>query len=181
LGDGDSRFTAQLLRTNPAIEIDAVDASPAMLKALLRRAAAHRRRVRIFCADIRRWQPANPLYDLVVTQFFLDCLRTDEIGSLALILRRAVSDRAIWIASEFAVPEGWFGRRIAGPVVSILYRVFALLTGLSVRELPDHGMALRRAGFAQSRRLAHLHGLLISEIWVPLNQRAHEPNMLQIC
>ena len=38
LGDGDGRFTARLLRANPEVEIDTVDASTAMLRALLRRA-----------------------------------------------------------------------------------------------------------------------------------------------
>ncbi len=81
LGDGDGRFTARLLRAWPETEVDAVDASGAMLEALLRRAG--RERVRAFCADVRSWQPARPRYDLVVTHFFLDCLATGEVEALA--------------------------------------------------------------------------------------------------
>jgi len=171
LGDGDGRFTAELLRTNPTIEVDAVDASPAMLKALLRRVAHHRGRVRVHCADIRDWQPPDPLsnepYDLIVTHFFLDCLSTEEIRSLAATLRSATADHAIWIVSEFSIPEHGPGRLAAAALVSFLYRAFGMLTGLSVRTLPDHAAALGQAGFNLKRRQARLHNLLISEIWSP--------------
>jgi trans-aconitate methyltransferase len=79
LGDGDGRFTARLLQANPAVRIDAIDASPAMLKALVRRAGQNRSRVRAQMADARYWLPKSqpdqsledPSYDLVVTHFFL--------------------------------------------------------------------------------------------------------------
>jgi hypothetical protein len=165
LGDGDGRFTAQLLRTNPTVEIDAVDASTAMLDALLRRAGSDRNRVRTFCADARGFEPPYPPYDLVVTHFFLDCLATDEIGALAVTLRGATSDDALWLVSDFAVPPGWFGRLIARPLIWFLYRAFGLLTGLRIGKLPDYAAALTSAGFSQKRRKVWLHNLLISEIW----------------
>ena len=65
LGDGDGRFTAELLHVNSQVRIDAVDASPAMLQALLRRVRKNAGRVSAHCADARDWQPANPPYDLV--------------------------------------------------------------------------------------------------------------------
>lgn len=165
LGDGDGRFTAQLLRINPEIEIDAVDASPKMLEALVRRVGPDRDRVCTFCADIRDFQPPNPPYDLVVTHFFLDCLRTEEVCSLAATLRSAVAENALWIVSDFSVPAGRFGRLVAGPLVWSLYRAFGVLTGLSIRKLPDYPTALAQAGFSLKRQSPQLHHLLISELW----------------
>jgi SAM-dependent methyltransferase len=169
LGDGDGRFTQRLLRANPAVRIDAVDASAAMLQALLGRAAAHADRVRVELADIRSWQPPASILgepcNLIVTHFFLDCLTTGEIESLAARLRSAVSPGALWIISEFAVPPGWFGRFIALPLVSILYFSFGWLTGLEVHSLPDHASALRQAGFTLLEHRTRLGGLLIAETW----------------
>jgi hypothetical protein len=76
-------------------------------------------------ADARGWRPEgrpakspeNLPYDLVVTHFSLDCLTTEEVRSLAATLRAAVSPSARWVVSEFALPEGWFGRLVAGPLV----------------------------------------------------------------
>jgi hypothetical protein len=40
-----------------------------------------------------------------------------------------------------------------------------LLTGLAVHSLPDHGSALRDAGFTLLERKTRLAGLLIAELW----------------
>ncbi|MGB0065612.1 MAG: class I SAM-dependent methyltransferase [Terracidiphilus sp.] len=165
LGDGDGRFTAQLLRTNAKVEIDAVDASGTMLHELLRRAGPDAARVHTFCADARAWLLENPPYDLVATHFFLDCFREDEMRAIAAKLHGALSAQGLWVVSEFAIPEGGFGRWVARPVVWLLYRAFGLLTGLRVRTLPDYAATLRGAGFAPVKQRSFLCGLLIAEVW----------------
>jgi hypothetical protein len=174
LGDGDGRFTARLLRTNLGVSVDAIDASGAMLHALLRRAGSHANRVHIHLEDVRLWQPPAPIvgpsYDIIATHFFLDCLTTQEIKSLAGRLRATVSPCALWVVSEFAIPSGWFGRFIARPIVAGLYASFGLLTGLAVRTLPDHATALHEAGFTLVERRSRIGGLLIAELWSVGNQ-----------
>lgn len=179
LGDGDGRFTAELLRANPAVRIDAVDASPAMLRTLLRRAQTDAHRVQIHAADIRLWAQAQTSrgtgpeagasepYDLVIAHFLFDFLTTDEIRALVAGLRSRLAPEARWIVSEFAHPSGLYGKLVAAPVIWLLYRAFALLTGLRVRRLPDHAAALREAGFQLGASRTLLHGLLIAENWRP--------------
>ena len=174
LGDGDGRFTARLLAANPGITVSAVDASAAMLGLLVSRAGPHANRVHTRKTDVRFWSSpasnydtnAGSPYDLVVSHFFLDCLTTEEIGALAVTLRGAVCAHAAWVVSEFAIPPGWFGKIVARPLVSALYRVFGWLTGLEVRRLPDHALALRRAGFSLQKHRGWLCGLLSSELWI---------------
>jgi len=170
VGDGDGRFTAALLRANPAVHVHAVDASPAMLRALVRRAAPNAARVVTQLADARRWRPVpeEQTYDAIFTHFFLDCLTTAEIESMAEALRSSLSPSAIWVVTEFAVPPGRYGRFVAQPLVWGLYRVFAALTGLAVRTLPDHELALGAAGFVLKERQTRLAGLLVSELWIPV-------------
>jgi ubiquinone/menaquinone biosynthesis C-methylase UbiE len=170
LGDGDGRFTSRLLDINSGVEVDAVDASAAMLRALARRAGGQRagglgERLRVECADARGWRARGEAYDLVATHFFLDCLTTEEVRALAAKIRGATSEGARWVVSEFAVPPGWLGRWIARPVVATLYAAFGWMTGLGVRRLPDHGAALISCGFVLERRRKWLGGLLVSEVW----------------
>jgi SAM-dependent methyltransferase len=169
LGDGDGRFTCRLLDAHPALTVDAVDASPAMLRALKRRAGPAAGRVRTYIADAREWQPATaqngPPYDLVVAHFFLDCLTTDEVRRLAKTVRSAVREGTPWVVSEFAIPEGLFGLLVARPVVAGLYWAFGWLTGLAVRRLPEYAIGLREAGFTLEKRRIWLGGLLVSEFW----------------
>lgn len=164
-GDGDGRFTAKLLSTNPTIQIDAVDSSRAMLHALLGRAAGGVDRLRLSCSDARDWRPPGAPYDLVVTHFFLDCLRTEDVEALSQRVRGALFPSARWIVSEFFIPKGWFGWLIARPLIWLLYQAFALLTGLDVRRLPDYRSALRNSGFRLEKRRSVLKGLLVSELW----------------
>lgn len=164
IGDGDGRFTARLLKKNSSVQIDAVDASRAMLAVLARHAGDSSARVRLHFADARHWQSSTP-YDLIVTHFFLDCLTTEEATSLALRLRACAAPDAQWLVSEFAIPKGWFGWLVARPLVAALYFAFRLLTGLSVRRLPDYRSSLAEAGFALTQQREWLGGLLLSELW----------------
>jgi SAM-dependent methyltransferase len=174
LGDGDGRFTAELLRANPHVQIDAVDASQAMLRTLLRRAKTDAHRVQTHAADIRTWaheqarnqktSPTEP-YDLVIAHFFFDFLTTEEIRALTADLRPRLAPNARWIVSEFAQPNGLYGKLIAAPVIWLLYRSFALLTGLRIRRLPNHAAALRESGFTLETSRTLLNGLLIAEDW----------------
>jgi len=167
LGDGDGRFTARLLRSNPSVRVHAVDASPAMLDALVRRAGLHSARIVTEIADLRGWSPGpvDRPYEAIFTHFFLDCLTTAEIQSLAETLRPSLAPSAVWVVSEFAVPPGIFGRFVARPLVWGLYQIFAALTGLAVRKLPDYDFALGAAGFTLRESQTRLAGLLVSELW----------------
>ena len=172
-GDGDGRFTARLLQVNESIRVDAIDASPAMLRSLLHKAGSARERVKTQTVDARIWRPEEADlrprngagYDLVVSHFFLDCLTTEEVRSLAGRVRSVVAPGAEWIVSEFAIPPGRLGRWIAKPLVAMLYSAFGWLTGLKVRRLPDHGSALKAAGFRLWKRRTWLCGLLVSDMW----------------
>jgi hypothetical protein len=136
-----------------------------MLDELRRRAGSHADRVRTWNADVRRWNPQHPPYDLVVTHFFLDCLTTAEIELLAAAVSAAVTPSAKWLVSEFAIPAGLYGQLFARPLICILYWVFGRLTGLKIRKLPDHRTALRQSGFRPIAEHNSIGGLLISELW----------------
>jgi hypothetical protein len=174
LGDGDGRFTSRLLHENPFIQIEAVDASSAMLRTLLLNAGIHSDRVRTHQADARHWEPGNAPRELIVTHFFLDCLTTEEVAVLAERLRPCTTDRTKWVVSEFAIPQGWFGKLVAWPLVKGLYLSFKLLTGLEVGSLPQHRDSLSNAGFVLKQRSTTLGGLLVSEIWRSGSQNAAE-------
>ncbi|HWE87634.1 MAG TPA: methyltransferase domain-containing protein [Terracidiphilus sp.] len=172
LGDGDGRFTAALLAENERVEVDAVDASAGMLKALKRRAGRGAGRVRAWVADARRWEPDRRGYDLVATHFFLDCLTTDEVRALAARMGPALRPGAAWVVSEFAVPDGVYGRVVARPLVALLYLAFRVMTGLRVRRLPEHVEAMEEAGFVLRARRRWLGGLLVAEKWADGSRKA---------
>lgn len=165
IGDGDGRFTSRLLKQNSRIAVDALDASDAMLQELTRRAADHAGRIRTLNLDAREFNPEVRRYDLIATHFFLDCLTTEEVALLASRLRGCVSDEAMWVISEFAIPKTRYMRLLAKFLVTALYSAFGILTGLPIRQLPDYATTLAQSGFRRMQRRERLCGLLVSELW----------------
>ena len=166
LGDGDGRFTAQLLQINPQIQIHAVDISPKMLAALQKSAGPNVNRVTIEAVDLRHWSPnQNTQYDLIATHFVLDCLTTEEITHLTQRLAPSIAPGAQWLVSDFAIPPNRFGHLLAAPLIACLYASFRLLTGLRLTHLPNHQSALEKSGWTLQSHYPHLNGLLISQLW----------------
>lgn len=172
LGDGDGRFLARLLAANPGLRADVVDQSPAMLRLLQARAealgAAHR--IRIYEADALAFRPAETaVYDLVITHFFLDCFNTEQVCGLARNIRPHLAPGAVWIISEFSIPQG-LAAVPARILVRSLYFAFRMLTGLRTRALPRHDVALTQIGLRLQGRHCFLFGLLASERWAVINE-----------
>ncbi|HEY0786978.1 MAG TPA: class I SAM-dependent methyltransferase [Acidobacteriaceae bacterium] len=174
LGDGDGRFTTQLLRRNPTVHVVAIDASPAMLALLAARVqrAGASARVTLLAGDVvallGSTSPPPPLhcapgdrFDLLVSHFLLDCLSPDEVTSLVAGVLPLVVPGTPWVISEFATPSPW--TRL---VVHVLYRSFRLLASLRVQRIPPYQQALRQQGFVPAAHRRLLGGLLCSSVWL---------------
>jgi len=166
-GDGDGRFLAELMRRAPEIRATAVDASSKMLLRLARRLPPETP-VRLVHADALECEPARfpeAPFDLVVSHFFLDCLNETEMATLLAHVNDAADEAALWVVSDFAIPQRAPARLLGAWIVRGLYLAFGLLTGLRTRRLPDHPRAMREAGWMLEDRHELLFGLLVSESW----------------
>jgi ubiquinone/menaquinone biosynthesis C-methylase UbiE len=168
LGDGDGRFLARLLARNPQVTADVVDISTSMLALSRARAAAIGADARacFHHADARKFPPpANSRYDLIVTNFFLDCLSDSEIAELVDRLLPYLNPGGRWLVSEFAVPTRGPARQLGRLLIRSLYFAFRCLTGLHIRQLPDYASILRRSGRRCEDAKTFLAGILRSELW----------------
>jgi ubiquinone/menaquinone biosynthesis C-methylase UbiE len=166
-GDGDGRFLAELVRRAPEIRATAVDASSKMLLRLAQRLPSEAQ-VRLLHADALECEPAglpDAPFDLIVSHFFLDCFNEAEIASLLARVNGAVDESALWVVSDFTIPQRKPARLLGTLIVRGLYLAFGLLTGLRTRHLPDHARVMREAGWMLEDRRELLWGLLVSERW----------------
>lgn len=170
LGDGDGRFTARLLAANRIVQVDAVDSSAAMLRELERRAAQAVDdagiRLRTIQADLRSFTPDRGDYDLIVSHFFLDCLIYGELEEMVARIVPHLAPEAIWLNSEFSIPEQGWRRIIARSLIRSLYFAFDKMTHLHVQQIPDYPQALERIGFRRQCQAQFPGGLLVAEIWM---------------
>ena len=168
-GGGDGRFLAQLLRVNPAVQIDYVDISAKMIALARRRVAksgdANAVRVCFHHVDVRNFVPQACAYDLMVTNFFLDCFSDNELAGVIAHLSECAAPDANWLVSDFRRAGGPLGRLWTTVVTRSLYAAFRLTTGLRVSRLPAYLAAVRRAGYSLQGEKTLLGGLLHSSLW----------------
>jgi ubiquinone/menaquinone biosynthesis C-methylase UbiE len=166
LGDGDGRFLAQLLAAYPALKVDVVDSSAAMLRLLSRRVRhdCSETNICLHHANALEWTPSGS-YDLIVSHFFLDCFFSRDLDRLFDRVLPHARSGARWVISEFAIPRKIIAGHAARGIIALLYRTFGLLTGLPVRVLPDYAASLQRRGLVLTRERRYLAGLLCSQIW----------------
>ena len=168
LGEGHGSGLVECCRRFAEAQIICVDASERMLAQARRQLARHRlnaSRVAFTQADILNWLPSSKTYDLIVTNFFLDCFRPEQLEQLIPRIVDCSAPDATWLIADFQIPpSGW--RRIRSRlIIWMLYVFFRMTTGLAARELTKPDSLLEKAGFTLHRRVESEWALLHSEWW----------------
>jgi SAM-dependent methyltransferase len=169
LGDGDGRFLADLLCANSQILVDSLDVSPGMLRLARQRISnipGAADRVHFIHADARSYDWSDTRYDLIVTNFFLDCFTAGELERLIERLAGISLPGAIWVGGDFRVPVGSWGRRVAKMILAGMYLFFAITTRVPAHTLTDPAPFLTKSGFALALEESRLRGFLSSRLWV---------------
>ena len=171
VGEGHGRFAAACLARFPEAELTCVEASPAMLTVAQRRCQGLPGRVRWECQEVLTWQPSQQ-YDAIVTCFFLDCFPPAALAAVVAHLAGAATEDAVWLHTDFAIPEKGLARLRARAVHALMYAFFRVFTALSARKLTAPDLELARHGFARTSRRDFEWGLIRAELW----QRRRKPH-----
>ena len=168
VGEGTGRFLVELLRANPQILITCVEHCEGMIKQARQRLARERldeSRVRFQQMDVLQWTPPKGQFDLVVTHFFLDCFRAEQLQQLIPLLAESATDQAIWLLADFRVPERGWRRWRACALLASLYLFFKIMTSLSASWLTPPDDFLAAAGFQLVERRLADGGFAHADLW----------------
>ena len=167
VGEGNGRMIEACATALPECHFTVLDQSEAMLVQARRRwqSAGGRQDVVYERADLREWRPHGVGYDLVVTNFFLDCFNADELAGVITNISAAASPRGRWLLADFSVPPSGWRRVRARAVLALAYGYFRLTTGISARHITAPDGLLGAEGFALKRRAWFNHGLLHADLW----------------
>jgi ubiquinone/menaquinone biosynthesis C-methylase UbiE len=168
IGEGNGRFLVECRHTLPNAAITCVDSSPAMLdrtKIRLLRHGENLNGIRFIRADIQQWTPPAAAYDAIVTHFFLDCFRADQLERIIPALAQSARPGARWLLADFREPERGWSRIRASLILCALYGFFRMTTSLPARQLTPPEPFLQRAGFSLDARKEWEWGLLHSDCW----------------
>jgi SAM-dependent methyltransferase len=168
LGEGNGRFLLECRRQWPAAQLTCVDSSFRMLEMARKRLYRHGLdplTVGFVCADALQWPLPKRSFDLIVTNFFLDCFAAEDLRLLIPALAEAAVPQATWWLSDFRVPAGRFLRWRALLIHRLMYGFFRIATRLRAARLTAPDQLLRASGFALRERRVSEWGLLHSDCW----------------
>jgi len=171
LGEGNGRFLREFLRKQPTARVTCIDASPRMLKEARRRAPQNAC-VTFVCCDVTEWEPPQGEFDLVVSHFFLDCFRSEQIEFIAENISAALTDKARWLIADFCEPRRGWRKWRAQAILKTMYWFFRRTTKLPARKLTAPDAVLARHGFELQARQSFEWGLLQSDLWVRRQPKA---------
>jgi ubiquinone/menaquinone biosynthesis C-methylase UbiE len=169
IGEGTGKFLVELLRVNPRIQITCVEQCAGMIQQARQRLAWEQldvSRVSFQQMDALHWTSPPGKFDLVVTNFFLDCFRFEQLQKLIPQLAESATDDAIWLLADFRVPEAGWRRWRAGAILASLYLFFKLMTSLSASWLTPPDKFLANAGFKLSDRRLFNFGFAHADLWM---------------
>lgn len=174
-GEGHGRTLLECRRRFPGSHITCVDASERML-AQARKQLARRQlsaaRVQFIHADLRHWLPPAQAYDLIITHYFLDCFRPDQLAQILPRIAAAATPDATWLLADFHIPPAGFARWRSQLILWSLYVFFRTVTRLPAQRLTPPDIYLQAAGFTRHCRQETEWGLLHSDWWrrLPLHK-----------
>ena len=165
LGEGNGRFLQEFLRKQLGTRVTCLDASPHMLK-VARQTAHAEACVTFVCCDVTEWKPPPAEFDLVVSNFFLDCFRPDQIELIAERISAGLTDGARWLIADFCEPRRGWRKWRARTILHAMYWFFRGATNLPANRLTVPDAILARHGFELQARRTFEWGLLQSDLWV---------------
>lgn len=169
LGEGNGRFLVPCRRHLHSAHITCLDASRRMLQQAQKRLRARGlslRNIDFIHLDALQWSPGSHTFDLIVTHFFLDCFRSDQLERLIPALARAATLDAEWLLADFQLPPtGW--RRFRARIIhGMMYAFFRAVTALPAKHLTCPDPWLVANGFVLRDRRLSEWGLLHTDRWI---------------
>lgn len=163
VGEGPGRFLEAFQAKFPDAEITVVDGSAGMLE-IARRRLGDDSGVTFVHARLEEWQ-TDRRFDLIVTNFLLDCLPLRGMEEAVEKLARSAAPQAEWWIAEFDLPERGAARWRSKVILWMLYCFFRNVAGVVAGDLHPPDEALEKAGFTRAARKTWSWGLLKSERW----------------
>jgi len=175
IGEGNGRFLAPFQQAFPAAHCVCVDASAVMLERArrsLEAAGLHTENVEFIQADVlesvRNPQSAirnAPEFDLVVTNFVLDCFQPEQLAELTKGLAATLKPGGRWLLADFSEPASGLRKWRARLILEGMYLFFGWIAMLPADRLTPPDELLAKNGFVLRERLVFDWGLLHSDLW----------------
>ena len=133
VGGGNGQILIDVLKHQPSSSIDYLDIAPGMIASAKKSLNKHHpekvARVHFICANLMNHDLADQ-YDLIITQFFLDCFDEKPLDQIMLKLDSQLVAQGQWLFCDFTA------NRLTGRLCAfLLYPFFRLICGVEAQQL----------------------------------------------
>jgi ubiquinone/menaquinone biosynthesis C-methylase UbiE len=160
MGGGTGWILDEINKIKPQVHIDYVEASAKMVELSGNRP--------IDMSDINLIYgneaniPRNRVYDVIITNFFLDVFEIARLNSVLKKLNLVLSGNGILICSDFQMTKQLRHRFL----IWLMHRFFGLVSGMESKHLKDLPKHIQESGFLLKEQATAYNGLLFSNVYV---------------
>jgi ubiquinone/menaquinone biosynthesis C-methylase UbiE len=168
VGEGHGRCLIECRRRFPNARIVCIDASEKMLVQARRRMLLQMDNscnVEFVRADVLAWVPPTRKFDLIATNFFLDCFPREQLEKVIRLLATAATPSSNWLLADFQLASRGLKRVRSRLILWSMYSFFRAVTCLPASHLAIPDDFLIQAGYTLNRRVESEWGLLHSDWW----------------
>jgi len=122
-------------------------------------------RIEFVRANLLDWTPRPVSYDLIVTNFFLDCFSRDELERVICRLAASGTSKANWLLADFQMAASGIKKIRSRLILWSMYLFFRTVTRLPAKNLTSPEPFLKQTGFRLHQRAEAEWGLLHSDWW----------------
>jgi ubiquinone/menaquinone biosynthesis C-methylase UbiE len=167
VGEGDGRFLAKLLETNPHSHVTCVEASSRMIVLAKERIQSEefKGRVDFHNLIIEQFESNNHSFDAIITNYFLDTYAGNELSAMIQKLTGFATQDTLWLVNDFTVPASGIRRLRAKLLLKIMYLFFRLTSNLRTQRLENPSRVLTNAGWKLASEKNFNHRFIVSRLW----------------
>jgi ubiquinone/menaquinone biosynthesis C-methylase UbiE len=168
LGDGNGRFLESLLKSNCNAKIESLDISRNMIGLANARITPlpNNSQVVFIHTDVFDWDFPKCKYDLVVTNFFLDCFTYSELTNLLDKISLSLKPGGKLIYGDFNVPNSLLIKTLTSLLLYGMYLFFRIFTQISANSLHNPTSLLVEKKFILKNEKYYLLSFLKSQLWI---------------
>jgi len=167
VGGGTGQILIEVLKKVPNAKVCYLEASEKMINYSLERLKTERPSAMnqvLFRHSINLPMLPTASFDVIITPFVLDLFEKQTLEGVFKKLDQALSNKGIWIWTDFVIPQGKF-KWPAWMLIQSMYLFFRIVAGISAKKLPDIHSLFRTHQYRLLHREIALKGIVESRVY----------------
>lgn len=157
VGEGTGCFSRYLVNCYPKSSITILDSSNRMIKIMRGQNQISKvQNITILQQDYFKYTPEIK-YDLVFTNFFLDCFKSSDILEIVGKIRLMLNDTGEWQDVDFTMPhkKNLLNYNYNQLIFKVLYNSFRLICKIESVSIKDLDLNYQKLGFILDRQIVY--------------------------